>query len=247
MVTTNKWISKDVFNLEYETESSIVLNIVDLKRAYEVWEHARSLIENNESGFHLSDGIANLKRALNQRLQLIEKIYNFKNINLEGKPKGYLELLEFFGIVRPFLMKQLLIIRNDIEHRDAEPPSFEKCLELLDAVWYFLKSTDYLVRYSTNTLVYEEENIIPEDNSWVELKYRFDVHSLMIRGRLTSVFVYDSPTENSFEMECTVYDTDKTDIEFSISRGKVFNYFDRELNIGDTEKTFLIKKFLLNI
>ena len=245
MVTTNKWISNDVFNLEYETDSSTVLNIVDLKRAYEVWGHARSLIENNESGFHLSDGIANLKRALNQRLQLIEKIYNFKNIDLEGKPKGYLELLEFFGIVRPFLMKQLLTIRNDIEHRDAEPPSFEKCLELLDAVWYFLKSTDYLVRYSTNTILFREDNIIPENTSWVELTYKFDIHKFNIRGRLPYDFVSDSPTENSFEMECTVYDTDKTDIE--LSRGKVFNYFDRELNIGDAEKTFLIKKFLLNI
>ncbi len=38
-------------------------------------------------------------------------------------------------------MKQLLAIRNDIEHRDVKPPSTEKCLELLDAVWYFLKST----------------------------------------------------------------------------------------------------------
>ncbi|MFJ7407582.1 MULTISPECIES: hypothetical protein [unclassified Lysinibacillus] len=244
MVTTNKWISNDVFNLEYETDSSIVLNIADLKRAYEVWEHARSLIEKSESAFHLSDGITNLKRALNQRLQLIEKIYNFKNINLKGKHKGYLELLEFLGIVRPFLMKQLLTIRNDIEHRDAEPPSFEKCLELLDAVWYFLKSTDYLVRYSTNTILFEEDNIIPEDASWVELTYRFDIHKFNIRGRLSYDYVSDLPTENSFEMECTVYDTDKTDME--VRGGEDFNYFDGELNIVDVEKTFLIKKFLLN-
>ncbi len=244
MGTTNKWISNEIFNLEYKSQTSIVLNLEKSKRAYEMWEHSRLLIEENESEFHLSDGISNLKRSLNQRLNFIEEIYNLKNINLQGTPKGYLELLEFFGIVRPFLMKQLLAIRNDIEHRDVKPPSIEKCLELLDAVWYFLKSTDYLARYSTDSIVYEEENIIPEDNSWIELNYRFDIHSLNIRGRLTSDFVYDSPIGNSCQIECEVDDLDVTNIE--VTNGKVFNYFNGELNLGDAEKTILIKKFLNN-
>ncbi|MGE7949554.1 hypothetical protein [Lysinibacillus sp. NPDC093688] len=122
MIIENKWISKDVLNFDYKVESTQVTSIDRLNRAYEIWEHSRELIERNQSDFHLSDGIANLKRSLNQRLQLIEDLYHLKSIKLEDKPKGYLELLEFLGVVRPFLMKQLLAIRNDIEHRDVQPP-----------------------------------------------------------------------------------------------------------------------------
>jgi hypothetical protein len=34
-------------------------------------------------------------------------------------------------------------IRNDIEHKDASPPSIDRCVELADVTWYFLKTTDY--------------------------------------------------------------------------------------------------------
>lgn len=247
MMHINKFFSKDILNFNYETESTTVLELENLKRAYEIWEHARALIENNESEFHLSDGIANLKRSLNQRLQLIEGVYNLKSVKFEGKPKGYLELLEFFGIVRPFLMKQLLDIRNDIEHRDAKPPSYEKCLELLDSVWYFIKSTDYLVRYSTDTLVYMEDNILIEDRSWVELTYKFDVHKIYIRGRLSDDFVTNA--DHSIEIESIIYDEDIDDEDNKYIRANEIvglNYFDGELKTGDSEIIVLLKKFLSN-
>ncbi len=52
-------------------------------------------------------------------------------------------------------MKQLFLIRNDIEHNDATPPDKPRCTELLDVVWYFLKSTDSLVRIMKTEIDYE--------------------------------------------------------------------------------------------
>ena len=60
-----------------------------------------------------------------------------------GADIGALERLEAVGLARPLLIRQLFTLRNDIEHNDAPPPDEQKCSELLDATWYFLKTTDY--------------------------------------------------------------------------------------------------------
>lgn len=143
---TNKiWVFEDVLYWNDIASTGSHQYYGESKRSYEIWERANNLVEKNETQFDLSDGITNLKRSLNHRLQLIEKIYNFKKINFDNMPKGYLELLESYGIVRPYLMKTLMQIRNDIEHNDAIPPNQLRCKELADVVWYFLKSTDSIV------------------------------------------------------------------------------------------------------
>lgn len=125
------------------------------KRSYDIWKRANDLIERNESSFDLCDGVANLKRSLNHRLQLIEEIYHLKTIPFQGKPKGYLELLEKYNIVRPLVMKNLMTIRNEIEHNDSPPPEVERCRELVDIVWYFLKSTDAIVQIQKDSVCLE--------------------------------------------------------------------------------------------
>lgn len=89
------------------------------KRAYEMWERSCTLIENANSAFDLSDGILTLKRSMDQRLKLIEELYSLKMIEYENKPKGYIELLSDYKLTRPYIMKKLLSLRNDIEHNDA--------------------------------------------------------------------------------------------------------------------------------
>jgi uncharacterized protein YrzB (UPF0473 family) len=120
------------------------------KRSYQIWQHAKDLIDSKNNNFYYADAVANLKRSLNHRLKLIEELYCFKNIEIPNKPNGYLELLERYGIVRPYLIKLLLNIRNDIEHNDADPPALQRCQELIDIIWYLLKSTDVLVQLQNN-------------------------------------------------------------------------------------------------
>ena len=42
------------------------------------------------------------------------------------------------------MLRRLMDIRNAVEHKDSKAPSINRCLELLEFTWYFLKSTDSL-------------------------------------------------------------------------------------------------------
>lgn len=164
------WLSNDFLKWNVSLECSTSVSEHLWKRSYDIWDRACFLIEKSNNQFDLSDGIANLKRSLNHRLSLIENIYHLKNINFSDKPKGYLELLEYYGLVRPFIMKNILLIRNDIEHNDAEPPELSRCKELIDVVWYFLKSTDSLVQRvgdSFNFCLYDNNG--EETNYWLSI------------------------------------------------------------------------------
>jgi len=44
------------------------------------------------------------------------------------------------------MLREINEIRNGIEHEDNPPPSHEDCDRMLDVCWYFLRSTDPLVR-----------------------------------------------------------------------------------------------------
>ena len=149
------WISKEVFEWNIQPIFGSFVDYDSYIRSYEIWEHSHNLIMHPKSSFDLADGIANLKRSINQRLQLIENVYNLKSINFPNRPKGYLELLESYGIVRPLILKNLLIVRNNIEHYDALPPNEDRCKELVDVVWYFLKSTDQIVQIAKDDIEFD--------------------------------------------------------------------------------------------
>jgi len=61
--------------------------------------------------------------------------------------------------MRPIMFQKLIDIRNAVEHEDAPPPDHNDCLSFLEFVWYFLRSTDHLVRESVYELIlyYTEE------------------------------------------------------------------------------------------
>ncbi|GAA0378764.1 hypothetical protein [Bacillus horti] len=154
------YVSKTIFDWDYYPGGGTIISSDVWSRSYKIWEHSKGLVDRARTEFELADGITNLKRALNHRMKLIESCYNFRSLNPSWRNKGYLEILEGFGLVRPYLMKNLLTIRNDIEHNDAEPPSKERCNEFLDIVWYFLRSTDPIVQIIKNSnqhTLYDEE------------------------------------------------------------------------------------------
>ncbi len=126
-------------------------------RPYKMLEHARELLSNKKGEFFRADAISTLKRALDVRLKSINEIYNFDK--LFGSPKVHLiEALEICGILRPLMLRQLLDIRNLVEHKDRNPPSFRRCSEFEDYVWYFLKSTDKLLGGPFSTFDFIDPN-----------------------------------------------------------------------------------------
>lgn len=185
------WISNNIFNSYGSVGISKLIDNELWERSYEIWEHACGLIDKPKNEFSLTDGIANLKRLLNHRLQLIEKLYCFKEIDFANKPKGYLELLENYGIVRPFIMKELLKIRNGIEHYDQRPPDVIRCKELSDIIWYFLKSTDNIVQQAK----YHIDFIILDDNKEeTEFRYAIELdwehhNNLKVKGWIPGEYI----------------------------------------------------------
>ncbi|GAP76976.1 hypothetical protein W04_3555 [Pseudoalteromonas sp. SW0106-04] len=183
------WVSPDCFEVEAYSELGTELPKADAKRALDIWEHARHCLEReNLSEFDRSDTIAWLKRALNQRLKLIEQYYSLKKFALPTSPKGYLEYLETLNVVRPFMLKTLMLLRNDIEHKDAVPPTVERCLELLDLVWYFIRSTDELVKNQKYSIVFQKSyNTTEESPYWLSVGLNFSKpYSIKVSGWVES-------------------------------------------------------------
>ena len=134
------WISEEIFDWQLELNGGSLDDEVKAQRAYELFAHAETLIRENKSPLSLTDGILSLKRAINHRVKLLDELYQLSSIF--PKNTGALERLAIVGLSRPFMIKQLFELRNDIEHNDQKPPSITRCHELVDITWYFLKATD---------------------------------------------------------------------------------------------------------
>ena len=111
------------------------------------------------------------------------------------KNVGALERLEAVGLARPFLIRRLFDLRNDIEHRDAAPPDLDRCLELADVTWYFLKSTDYACKVVPAGVILRGTTGVSAREPELWLNMRFDELS---EGEMT-VTGWVSPAEISDE------------------------------------------------
>lgn len=192
------WIPNNIFSYSPFPCGSIV-DTQYRKRSYSIWNHANELIENAENSFHLEDGIIDLKRALNHRLKLIEELYGFKKNIPQYRNINYLEILGRLSIVRCSMLKKLLIIRNNIEHNDYSAPEKERCLELSDVVWYFLKSTDQMCNIIYNDI----ECINPEnDNLFFTVSPNYDApFNIYINGVLNQKDISYSYINNFIEID----------------------------------------------
>lgn len=197
------WIKSEILNWSFYTTSSFQANENYQYRAYEIWGHAEALLANQPNDFQRTDAITTLKRAFNQRLKFIEYIYEFRKLSNSRKPLGYLELLETFGLVRPVMFKKLLLIRNDIEHNDTAPPNTERCEELLDFVWYFLKSTDSILSNIGDTLDFKyssDEGGKSQYGYELTIDYEME-HSISIRGWFPEDSVFHKPEPHYIEVK----------------------------------------------
>jgi hypothetical protein len=127
-----------------------------LQRAYRMWAHAQSRLAAGDE-FARVDALSTLKRAVNQRLRLLNHAYRFRTMPLKDMPKHVLEQLAYLGIVRPLMLRKLFELRNAIEHDDEPPPSAGASEELLEFVWYFLRSTDPIVRSVPTDLLFKPD------------------------------------------------------------------------------------------
>lgn len=164
------WLSNKIFSWSTFPESSRSEGRQGVHRPYEIWEHAESLLSIASNSFHRVDAITTIKRSIDHRLRQLRTLYCFDEIPIKAKPKRIVEQLAFFGIVRPTMLEQLILLRNQIEHGDAPPPDQSRCSEFLDFAWYFLRSTDRLVSSIAANFVLEPAGSAAESPYWLEVE-----------------------------------------------------------------------------
>ena len=199
------FINGDILEGNYYTENSSGPSDEDARkivwRAHEIWRHAASQVSADSDEFKLSDAISNLKRAVNHRLQALNQAYSFDALPFANR-KQTLEKLQFYGIIRPTIVKELFEVRNLIEHQDGRPPGIEHCKRYVDFVWYFLKSTDSLLLMKVIDVIFwkDEEHDVsldcrPEfDGSW----------NITVMGNLPDEYILDRMQSGAVELDCTI-------------------------------------------
>jgi hypothetical protein len=175
------YLSSEFFTWPYDYDSQTGFSEDFVYRAHEIWRHAKDCIADDPTEFDRVDCISSLRRAINHRLKSITNGYRFDELPSLRPKKQALEKFRDYGIVRPALIKDLLDVRNLIEHDDAKPPTTDRCSYYVDIVWYFLKSTDSLVTMHIDLLVYQEDG----DNSSLEFQVRPPKGwAVTVRGRI---------------------------------------------------------------
>jgi len=154
-------------------------------RGHEIWRHARDRLDAGCSDLDRIDCIGALKRAVNHRIKSIVQAYHFDLLPSVHGQKKTLEKLQEYGLVRPSIITALFEVRNSIEHADTDPPNLQQCVNYVDLVWYFLKSTDELVNMYKDGPVYTLHDDDFNEKAWLALRPNLeDGWMFTVRGNL---------------------------------------------------------------
>lgn len=137
--------------------------------------------------------------------------------------------------MKGLIIKKLFSIRNEIEHNELDYTNKEQCRDLLDTVWYFLKSTDGLV-YTANTdieLCEDEEN----ETNWIAINLKSPQYELVnIRGRVKKSFLTTEKSKDKLELE---------NIKIT-QMPKELIYFEGNIVLNDKQKVLIAKKLFID-
>jgi hypothetical protein len=158
------WIDPSWLSWESYSTSSHHLDDTS-SRLYQVHQHASDRLTSDPNEFDRVDAITTLRRVVGRRVKALKEIYHLRELPIGTKPKYDLELLEYFGIIRPYMLKRLIDIRNIVEHQDSAPPPTDECLMFADLVWYFLRSTDGLVKRIVEELLFVDSGMPISDRA----------------------------------------------------------------------------------
>lgn len=150
------WISPEILGWQVGGEGSSAALSGLGPQAWEEWEHAELRLHPDEPAApdlvqDRKDAMAALSRAVERRIQLFRSVYAIDR--LPGmRARDALEQLGTAGLARGLVLSQIRRLRNKTEHESAAPPARDECLIYLDAVWYFLRSTERFAHRMTTEL-----------------------------------------------------------------------------------------------
>lgn len=187
-------ISEEVFDLNLK-KFSIEEKGTEWSECYTYLNHAESLLSVADTHLYHIDVISNLKRSIDHRLKLLSKIYDIKSISKLFRIKGTFETLIELSLIRPLMVKKLIDLRNCIEHQFIQGPPVERCEEYIEFTWYFLRSTDYLVKEVHTDIYFEFSN---GSHYFIELDLNIHVGwDIKLSGILPNKF-YENQSKQGF-------------------------------------------------
>jgi hypothetical protein len=152
------WIDQEILDRHLVGSYSMFTSKEPMLRAYEIHSHAEELLRRARSQLDRVDAVTTLKRAVDQRLRRIDELYDLRSIPIRDKPQKLLDILEYFGVARPLMVRELLAIRNAVEHHDEPPPDMAELNRFVDLVWCFLRSTDINADRVTEHMGFDESD-----------------------------------------------------------------------------------------
>lgn len=185
-------LSMEVLSWTASRLSSLVAEDSDWKTPYRYWKHAEHLLTYPNNEHFRIDCIGNLKRAIDHRLKRLASLYQFKKIPDPTKPSQLLDILGHFGIARPAMLREISKLRNLLEHQYESPPPQNRCLELVELAWYFLRSTDLLSTSVLEILFLRPDINDAEGDAWIEVTYGPKTNwKCSLRGQVPENFLGD--------------------------------------------------------
>jgi hypothetical protein len=101
------------------------------------------------------------------------------------------------------MVARLIAFRNSIEHGDKLPPDKEQCADLLEVVWYFLRSTDLLGLRIVSTFSFMKDPV-PASSWGIELGMEPETGwSIKFRARLPKVYIHSDPHDDWLRVNVT--------------------------------------------
>ena len=190
MIATEISLSPEVLSWPSTRQSSLIADDRDWKTPYRYWKHAEELLAHSDNEHFRIDCIGNLKRVIDHRLKRLARLYRFKKIPDGSKPLELLDVLEYFGIAKPAMIREISEVRNLLEHHYKSPPPHSRCQELVEFSWYFLRSTDILCTSVLTDFILSPSDETLMNRDWVEVKYGpHTTWQCFVRGWVNATFI----------------------------------------------------------
>jgi hypothetical protein len=180
MIMLKLWLSPEFLEWNMGGLDPKVVSIRDenVIKSYDLWRHAQQRLNEvddnggTEENFDLGDVVKSLREVVENRQKMLETKFNLEDYIFPETEKLNIPLykkLEYFGMIKTTILKDLIEIRNRVVHEQKYPLTRDKkrISELVDITWYFLRSTDSLFGRIFSGLIfyppdfpYEEEDFI---------------------------------------------------------------------------------------
>lgn len=245
------WLAPDFLNWHVYSEGGSVSRttpeMFNLPHSYV--EHASKRFASSSSDLDRADSINNLKKALYHRVEALNDLYQLDKFSYLNLPKNRFKRLESLNLLKPIMSKQLADLRAEIEHKHISPPPIERCNELAEYVWYFLRSTDPFIRVVRDNVVFNRHGFGCDNGYWVSFIYAQEPEkSREFVARLPEEQVSLGPKDDWLEVEIENKEAESDlgdrlkGLDIPISNLNEGDFFWRGTLVGPLKKLILFRQ-----